>query len=575
MTALDQSLKPADRELIAPGCAALLLDGADWIHRRREAVEILDETAIKRQISVDFTLPKELPGAEAPLTKLDDLGYAAPIYVLPKTLPSNLMSFDLKDASGTSMPLMTKSENKEISADVLVQMAKRVCRQDPSEDLARRLREVATTEAPHAEAKAEDLLNEEVAATSQLGQLMAHDRFRWWLFTFAHSSVVVVWAAQVGKREIVKLSFRGPITSDLSPLGRLGWNPYQLMVDSSYVEARAHHFEAESPTGLRIVAAQMGTDHSGPEADAGFMRRVHLYASEAAQAGGATVKLHLRVSADGFIRSAWLPALLITIAFIGAAIRHDEIARNPTSAPALLLLLPGLVATYIGRPDHHALTSRLLAAARWALLFSAFVAYVGAGYLATLGPVPGPEQADLLATRQDEVELVMKFAIALSAVPFLLLLVSLVRAGPRSHWLSWLIKPAAKPAGWLGRRLRRLRYSWRGLLSVIRTRIFQFDLVTDKELEETSETLEAHTLLERTAPRELRHQPEARAIKPQLVAELRRSQEGARSTTRVKIAGEVYGAAIVPDVVAGLWLAVLSVRLRWATAKRLPAPGEG
>lgn len=573
MTALDQSLKQGDRELIAPGGALLLLDGTAWIHRRREAVEILDETAIKRQISVDFTLPTELPDAVM-LAKLDDLGYAAPVYVLPKTLPSNLMSFDLKDSTGGSMPLMTKAENKEISADLLVQMATRVCGQAPVEDLARRLREVAITEAPDAEAKAENLLNEDAVATSQLGRLMSHDRFRWWLFTFAHSSVVVVWVTELGSRQIVKLSFRGPITSDLSPLGRLGWSPYQLMVDSSYVEARTHHFEAESPAGLRIVEAQMGTDHSGPESDAGFMRRVHLYASEAAQAGGATVKLHLRVSADGFIRSAWLPALLITVAFLGAAIRHDEIAQNPTSAPALLLLLPGLVATYIGRPDHHALTSRLLAAARWALLFSALFAYLAAGYLASLGPVPAAEQVDLLEARQDEVELVMKIAASVSAVPFLLLLVSLVRAGPRSEWLSWLGRPAAKPAGWLSQRLRRLRYSWRGLLSVIRKQTFQLDLLTDCQLKQTSETLQAHTFLEESAPRELRHRPDARAIRPNIVAELRRSQEGARSTTRVKITAETYGAALVPDLIAGLWLAVLYVRLRWSMAKQLPAAGR-
>ena len=44
--------------------AALLHPGGHWIHRRKETVTILDETALRRQISVDFTLPDSIDGLD-------------------------------------------------------------------------------------------------------------------------------------------------------------------------------------------------------------------------------------------------------------------------------------------------------------------------------------------------------------------------------------------------------------------------------------------------------------------------------------------------------------------------------
>lgn len=66
----------------------------------------------------------------------------------------------------------------------------------------------------------------------------------------------------------------------------------------------------------------------------------------------------------------------------------DEIAANPTSAPALLLILPGLIASYVARPDQHALTTRLLSSARRLLLGVALCAYIAAARVALAGGTP-------------------------------------------------------------------------------------------------------------------------------------------------------------------------------------------
>jgi hypothetical protein len=350
----------------------------------------MDETALKRQISVDFTLPEKLEGG-AQLDKIDELGFPAPVFMLPKA-PARLMSFDMVDASGKSLPLMTSAENRCASGATLVAMAEAVLNTDSdgpslSDNLRSALEEIAKADTPNAENLANKLFDAEHLAilTPELELLLDDKRFCFWLSTLAHSSIIPVWCLDGPKREIIKLSFREPIKHEL-PLGsKLGWSPYELSITSSYIEAQNHHFEAVAPHGMRITRAQLASD-SSDDHDEGFLRRLHLYLPSSEQAGGALAKVNLRVSARGFLRDAWLPALLVTGSLAGAWIRAEEIVTNPNSSPSLFLLLPGLIATYLSRPDRHALTSRLLSTARIVLMGTALFAFIAAGSVAFLGP---------------------------------------------------------------------------------------------------------------------------------------------------------------------------------------------
>ena len=61
--------------------------------------------------------------------------------------------------------------------------------------------------------------------------------------------------------------------------------------------------------------------------------------------------------------------LALFVAFAG------ELAKGSSSAPSLLLALPGLIATYVLRVEESTMTARLLVWARAFLLLSAFTAY--------------------------------------------------------------------------------------------------------------------------------------------------------------------------------------------------------
>lgn len=373
--------------------AALLCSPLSWIDRRKESIHLLDDTALRRQISVDFSLRRtNVPLIPRDTDGVSDALYAAPVLVLPKA-PANLMAFDLVDESGASLFLIPREDNARISAATLVSMATTVLEGTSlmSATLQSDLRKVALADASDGQQIARRLLAG-LSSTDgpALLRLARNDRFAWWLSTLAHSSLVVVLFRSPGpRRKMIKLTFEEPIRTEQRRLTRLGWAPYRVGIDSSLIEARSYHFEAQAPPGLRIIEARFTDDgHDATIADAGFLRRVHLYRPEAAQAGAGTAVLWLAVSGAGFTGGAFVASMLTLVALAACANEASSIAANPNSAPALLLLLPGLIATYVARPDQHALTTRLLSTARRVLMGAAALAYLAAAKVALAGGAP-------------------------------------------------------------------------------------------------------------------------------------------------------------------------------------------
>ena len=237
---------------------------------------------------------------------------------------------------------------------------------------------------------------------------------------------------------MVKLSFEEPIRSEQRLGTRLGWAAYRVVVDVSLIEARSFHFEAIAPPGLKITEARLSdNEQDEPVREEGFLRRVHLYRPGAEGAGAGTAVLWLTVSGPGFIGGAWIASLLTLGALGACAIWAENIAANPTSAPALLLILPGLIASYIARPDQHALTTRLLSGARRLLMFSAFLAYLAAGRVALSGGTP--KTLDEVEARADSLETWLTWLAAFAFLSSAALGISFLRGrinlgGIRDYW---------------------------------------------------------------------------------------------------------------------------------------------
>ena len=102
------SVLPSSAALAVGRCAEELLYDASWVNRRKESAHLLSAEWVRRQTSLDFTLP---PGLQPIGTNPhgDDL-YCVPVMLLTK-VPPTLMRFDCQDETGATVALPTRSRN--------------------------------------------------------------------------------------------------------------------------------------------------------------------------------------------------------------------------------------------------------------------------------------------------------------------------------------------------------------------------------------------------------------------------------------------------------------------------------
>jgi hypothetical protein len=392
-----------------------LLEDPTWVFRRKESVELLAPSMVRHRISVDF----------APPAGRDEL----PLFLLRKAT-GQLTRFDLVDEDGRSLPLPTRDDNATVSAEVLVEAARRllearsfemtprletelrfIARSEPDDALAivryrwphddgplpwwsRLWRRLIARFGRHAEPPWQYPENKTI--------LQEDPSFRWLLRTLAHSCIVAVPVSATGRptqsRRILKCAFDEEV-NDLTRQGRpllwqwlvdivgrvflrLGWRGYQVDVLVPYAGARSFHLELFVPDGVQILEA--GLRGGAVARVAGPRKRVHLYVPQAAKSRTMAAFAQTRITGHGFTGSAFVAAASVTVS-IGAAwlLRHQYAGQAVGAGPSLLLLFPGLIATYLTRPEHPVVT-RHLRFARWVLGLSALLAYVAAARLAIL-----------------------------------------------------------------------------------------------------------------------------------------------------------------------------------------------
>ncbi|MGC1165715.1 MAG: hypothetical protein WA862_06365 [Solirubrobacterales bacterium] len=441
-------VKQEDLELLAVQCADLLNDTGPWIHRRKEAVSIIDESALKRQLSVDFTLcncPRYAEWAKLVTSIFGDKMAAAPLFFLEKR-PAWLMGFDLKDEGGRSLPLMTSGDNAILSGAMLEHIGSE-CLGKVGVSLSPAVARMLNALARGSRAEADRWLNrlqqplpsDNPEDQEAMSALWGDDDMRWWLMTLAESSVVlVVYEESSAHRRILKLAYDEPLGIQPKPLARFGWAPFKTWIVSPFIEGERYHLEVRAPRGMRLTRAALADDeHPEPNVDNELTRRAHLYVDDASRSGGAIADIWLRVSGQGFLGGATLSSLLVLMALAACVEWSHEIAENPTSAPALLLLLPAVIASYVGRPGQHPLTAHLLAIPRWALLGAGGAAYYAAIRLALVGVTP--DKAQEVDDRAATIESWLTPPLVIAGLAFLVLLVGWIVSRSVSHRAaSWV-----------------------------------------------------------------------------------------------------------------------------------------
>lgn len=469
-----RQLTPEQTEKLGRFCAHLLQGQNPWVFRRKESVTVLDEATIRRQQSVDFSLDhiSSLNQYSEVCGKAFGDGLCvAPLFILDKN-PSSSLSFDLEDETGRSLSLMTTEENAEISAATL----KVLCRQKLEagdlklwEGLEFLLEQIAlstTTDAREWLDRLEHPMETDNWGAEADFLLRGGDdggQMKWWLETMAVASIVVVaFEPAASHRRVIKIAYEQPMEGEPGWLAKLAIHSFKAVIVAPLIRSGRYLFDVTAPPDFRLTRVGLLDSKARRPVNApGFRRRAQLYIDDIHDPRGAIATFGLRVSGRGILGGALVGAGLALISIVACIFFATKVVEG-TGDIGLLLVLPGLVATYVARSDQHGLTTRMLAVPRWVLLGCGVMAYYAAGALTLIGPVNEELTGRAHAKSVDHLDsLVFWFllpAAVLAGIGTFLIFLGWVCTRERTHrvrrWLQRIARWYARPRFRIEEKLR-------------------------------------------------------------------------------------------------------------------------
>jgi hypothetical protein len=371
-------------ESVALACLELLTDESRWIHRRVETIDLLAQELVRRQVSVDFTLPVALADD---LRIGDDGPWCVPIAILQKR---PLRNFDLRE-DDEWRPVLGASSGGPIAAGVVTAAARLATAPKALEpDVANLLALIARSDLEGARVAMHDLRGR-AQHSPQIARILADDTSGYFLATFAESYMLIALLAQPGGRRILKyaydehLRFGGQASRPRRLARRLGWSPFVVDVAvPTAAHAASYHAEVVVPEELRLDAwiVDLRTDALLSTDIERAVDRASLHAPRVAlDAEPLLVAAICPERADlptlAFATSAVTTLLLL----LGAALGD---LGSPTAGSSVALLFAGsvLFATAVARSGEHRLVRGIFAGPRWLLSIVAIAALASAASVA-------------------------------------------------------------------------------------------------------------------------------------------------------------------------------------------------
>jgi hypothetical protein len=369
---------------VALACLELLTDEARWIHRRVETIDLLAQELVRRQVSVDFTLPEALLedlriGPEGP--------WCVPLAILEKR---PLRNFDLREHDEWRS-ILGASSGGPIAAGVVTAAARLACQPDELEpEVASLLALIARSDLEPARAAMRELRGR-AAHTPQIAHILDDDTSGYFLATFAESYMLVALLGDPHGRRVLKYAYDDHLRLDGRAswprrlARRLGWSPFVVDVSvPTAAHAASYHAEVIVPEELRLDAwiVDTQTDELLSTDIERAVDRASLHAPRVAL--DAEPLLVTAISAEradlptlAFATSAVTALLLL----IGAAVGN---LGSPTAGSSVALLLAGsvLFATTVARSGEHRLVRGIFAGPRWLLSIVAVGALAAAASVA-------------------------------------------------------------------------------------------------------------------------------------------------------------------------------------------------
>ena len=369
---------------VALACLQLLSDEPRWIHRRVETVDLLTQELVRRQISVDFTLPEPLLDD---LRIGDDGPWCAPLAILEKR---PLRNFDLREHDEWRS-ILGASTGGPIAAGIVTAAAQLAIAPDTLDpDVASLLTRIARSDLEEARTTMEQLRSR-AEHVAQIAKILTDETSGYFLATFAESYMLIALLGEARGRRILKYAYEehlrlgGHASRPRRLARRLGWSPFVVDVAvPTAAHAASYHAEVIVPEELRLDAWIVDTraDELLSTDIERSVVRASLHAPRVAlDAAPLLVAAIVPERADlptlAFATSAVTSLLLLCGAIFG------DLA-TPTAGSSVALLLAGsvLFATTVARSGEHRLVRGIFAGPRWLLSIVAVAALAAAASVA-------------------------------------------------------------------------------------------------------------------------------------------------------------------------------------------------
>lgn len=252
----------------------LLYDFSSWVHRRVEYINFIDDTSVTRRVSIDFAVPEPLDVFDVD----DELLPCVPLTFLLKG--DVLRNFDLRDAEGNPVPMLTKKQNGHFAGNTLIYLAEEVLGQPLTRRLASlegRLRLVAESRREEAEPEIaswrREANDEDAAFHTEMKRLVNNPAFIEYAQTLAENYILfAVGPPKPNERRLMKFGYEeqfkvgddpGLAPGEKLPFWerwqeRLGWRVKTVNLAMPAVNlAASFHVEIPAPPEMEVQIARL------------------------------------------------------------------------------------------------------------------------------------------------------------------------------------------------------------------------------------------------------------------------------------------------------------------------------
>jgi hypothetical protein len=352
----------------------------NWVHRRIETIDFIDDETVRRTVRVDFTVPQN-----APLMPGDGKARLVPIAELQKKRHA---CFDICNHDGALLPMLTLTESSGLVSDGLIDVARRIAGRDIDPDVQKDLRLIAGGTRQEITSALARMHN-----ATQLSDELRHGLYRrsrafnTLIRRYSHLFLMVIPVVDdPGSRHILEFSYEEPFTKEGGFWAFLVGEPAVVTFDApAAAEAESYHFEVSAPEGVKVTDGELTpTNTPGPsDYSHTFLSRLRLHVRNFPPGEGAQAKVSLLATRGTWFSSACMSACVIAavltaILFWSRSVKVPPRLEFASAGAAILLVLPSAFVQLLVRTTEHPLLAFLLRRIRALLILASLLAYGGA-----------------------------------------------------------------------------------------------------------------------------------------------------------------------------------------------------